>query len=154
MTKEKLNIIVIRSEFNEDIVSNLFLGVKKFFDQKKIQNKITEIRVPGAFELPFIAKQVIEKSNLNIDCIITLGCVIKGETAHFEYISSACVSTLSKLTLQTNTPIMLGVITAYTKEQAIARSQIDFDEAGNLNIGYNAANAAFQTLISKKNHNL
>ena len=96
--------------------------------------------------------RVLEKKNT--DCIITLGCIIKGETAHFEYISNACANTLSQLTIQSEIPIMFGVITAYNREQAIARSQVDFDNKDNLNIGFNVANAAAQTLISKKIHKL
>jgi|TARA_B110000263_G_C15094323_1_gene412287 6,7-dimethyl-8-ribityllumazine synthase len=154
MDKNIFNITVISSEFNADIVNNLYLGVEKFFKEKCpfALIEINEIKAPGSFELPYIAKRVLEKKNT--DCIITLGCIIKGETAHFEYISNACANTLSQLTIQSEIPIMFGVITAYNREQAIARSQVDFDNKDNLNIGFNVANAAAQTLISKKIHKL
>ena len=100
MSKEKYNILVISSEFNEDIVNNLYVGVKKCFENKKVLANIKKIKVPGAFELPYMAKQVLDKNSKNIDCIITLGCVIKGETAHFEFISSACAIALAQLTFQ------------------------------------------------------
>ena len=85
MNKERYNIFVISSDFNNDIVENLFLGVNKCFKDKKFSGNIIRVNVPGAFELPYMAKQIVKSKNENVDCIITLGCVIKGETAHFEY---------------------------------------------------------------------
>ena len=154
MNKERYNIFVISSDFNNDIVENLFLGVNKCFKDKSFSGNITRVNVPGAFELPYMAKQIVESKNENIDCIITLGCVIKGETANFEYISNACTQSLANLTIQSNVPIMFGVITAYNKEQAIKRSGTDFKEENNYNIGYNVASAAIKTIISKEKNNL
>ena len=154
MNKEKYNIVVISSDFNEDIVGNLFLGVSKCFKDKNFSGNIKHIKVPGAFELPYMSKQVIESKNENVDCIITLGCVIKGETAHFEYISNSCAQTLSYLTIQSNIPIMFGVITAFNKEQAVKRSGTDFKNVTNYNIGYNVASAAIKTIKSKEKNNL
>jgi len=154
MNKEKYNIFVISSDFNNDIVENLFLGVNKCFKDKSFSGNITRVNVPGAFELPYMAKQIVKSKNENIDCIITLGCVIKGETAHFEYISNACTQSLANLTIQSNVPIMFGVITAYNKEQAIIRSGTDFKAENNYNIGYNVASAAIKTITSKEKNNL
>ena len=149
---KKINAVVITSTFNEDIVNNLYLGVERCFSDNALKGKIFRIFVPGAFELPYMAKQVIDKEGdnplIDCNCIITLGCIIKGETAHFEYISNACANALANLTLQSKIPIMFGVITAYDKDQAIARSKTDFNSNENLNIGYNAADAAIKTLVS------
>ena len=160
MNREKTKVIVIRSAFNPDIVNNLYKGVKECFNKKNFLHEMNVIEVPGAFEIPYMAKRVLDnrtsKKNKSdkVDCIITLGCVIKGETAHFEYISNSCASTLSQLTLQSEIPIMFGVITAYTKEQALNRSQANFGNNSNKNIGYNVANAAIEILSSKTKHNL
>ena len=151
MSKKKIKVIVIRSEFNEDIVENLYSGVKKCFEDEKILFEIKDIKVPGAFELPYMAKQALA---LQPDCIITLGCVIKGETAHFEYISNSCANTLSQLTITTSVPIMFGVITSYTRDQALKRSEINFENNKNFNIGYNVANAAIKTLQSRIQNNI
>ena len=147
---KKINVVVISSRFNEDIVNNLYLGVERCFKDSALEVNIHRTFVPGAFELPYMAKQFVDKdvNNSPIDCIITLGCIIKGETAHFEYISNACVNALASLTLQSKIPIMFGVITAYDKNQAIARSKTDFNSNKNLNIGYNVADAAIKTLLS------
>ena len=168
MDKEKINVVVIKSAFNSEIVDNLYKGVEKSFNDKKLSHVMEVIEVPGAFEIPYMANLVLHRP-LNFadipgptyrvpvlpDCIITLGCVIKGETAHFEYISNSCASTLSQLTLKSaGIPIMFGVITAYTREQALKRSEVNFGSQENINIGYNVANAAIEILSSKEKHHL
>ena len=142
MDKEKINVVVIKSAFNSEIVDNLYKGVEKSFNDKKLSHVMEVIEVPGAFEIPYMANLVLNRKRSNFadipelkdnrpvlpDCIITLGCVIKGETAHFEYISNSCASTLSQLTLKSaGIPIMFGVITAYTREQALKRSEVNFN---------------------------
>ena len=146
MNSEK--IIVIHSKFNEDIVSNLYMGVEKSLAERKFDTKnIIKVSVPGAFELPYMANQVLKSRN-DVKFIITLGCVIKGETAHFEYISGATSNALANLTIQNNVPILFGVITSYTRDQALTRSQVNFNEVNNYNIGYNVTEAAFEIINS------
>jgi 6,7-dimethyl-8-ribityllumazine synthase len=94
-----------------------------------------------------MANQVLKSRN-DVKFIITLGCVIKGETAHFEYISGATSNALANLTIQNNVPILFGVITSYTRDQALARSQVNFNEVNNYNIGYNVTEAAFEIINS------
>lgn len=156
MDKEKINVVVIKSAFNSEIVDNLYRGVEKSFNDKKLSHVMEVIEVPGAFEIPYMANLVLDSRYPVVpDCIITLGCVIKGETAHFEYISNSCASTLSQLTLKSSgIPIMFGVITAYTREQALKRSEVNFGSQENINIGYNVANAAIEILSSKEKHHL
>lgn len=141
---KNINAIVILSEFNLDIVKNLYLGVKKSFDQSVHVIEHKKIHVPGAFELTFMAKKIQQDDykDKKLDFIITLGCIIKGESAHFEYISNACTSSIAHLNLKSHIPIMFGVITAYNKDQAFKRSEINFSCKENYNIGYEVANAA------------
>ena len=151
-------VIAINLIISESIIQ-IYTFFKECFNKKNFSHEMNVIEVPGAFEIPYMAKRVLDNSaskknnSDRVDCIITLGCVIKGETAHFEYISNSCASTLSQLTLQSEIPIMFGVITAYTKEQALNRSQANFDNNSNKNIGYNVANAAIETLSSITKHN-
>ena len=94
---KNINAAIILSEFNIDVVENLYLGVKKCFDENnQININEKKIYVPGAFELAYMAKeiQIKDLKIKQLDFIITLGCVIKGETAHFEYISGACANSL------------------------------------------------------------
>lgn len=76
--------------------------------------------VPGAFEIPLTAKFLA--ASKRFDVIICLGCVIKGETMHFEYISQAASSGIMQVQLETMVPMIFGVLTVLNKEQAIARS--------------------------------
>ena len=150
MSNNSYKVLCIKSTFNSDIVDNLHYGVNESLSNSEVKIvQLDPIYVPGAFELPFMAKKVIDsEAYKELDCIITLGCVIKGETAHFEYISSACANALATLNINSEIPILFGVITAFTKEQAIARSEINFNSSNNRNIGFNVANAA-KTLMAK-----
>ena len=144
MSNNVYKVLCIKSTFNSEIVDNLYYGVNKSLENSEVEIiQLEPIHVPGAFELPYMAKKVLDNEEYkDIDCIITLGCVIKGETAHFEYISSACANALATLNINSKIPILFGVITALNKEQAIARSEINFNNPDNRNIGFNVANAA------------
>ena len=83
------------------------------------QANITKIKVPGAYELPLAAKKILDK---DIDVVIALGAVIKGETPHFNFISSSCSNGLTRVSLDANKPVVFGVLTTETEEQAIQRA--------------------------------
>ena len=86
---------------------------------------ISECRVPGAFELPFACKSLILRSRLSaspLQAVVALGCLIKGDTPHFEYISSSCTAGLGQVALETGVPVIMGVLTCLTEEQARQRS--------------------------------
>jgi 6,7-dimethyl-8-ribityllumazine synthase len=94
-------------------------------------------RVPGAFEIPTVAKAVM--SNGKLDAIITLGCVLRGETPHFEFLANQVTSELSRLSTDASVPIAFGVITCDTMQQAVDRSS-----PGAGNKGWEAALAAIE----------
>ena len=129
------NIYIISSTFYPDLSTNLINGAKDAAKGILDVNTINVITVPGAFEIPGMVKKITD--NQNPDLIITLGVLIKGETAHFEYISNAVSNSISMLTIQSNMPIIFGVITAYDKEQAISRS---------MNKGYEAMETGLKML--------
>jgi len=87
---------------------------------------VTVYEVPGSFELPFMAKHVITKTKC--DAVICLGLILKGDTAHFEYISNATINGLMTVQLETGVPIINGVLNCYTLEQAIARFDSKFSD--------------------------
>ena len=130
------DIFIIGSIFYPDLLDNLFQGTKEAVNLA--HNKVSFISVPGAFEIPGMVKKIID--NENPDLIITLGVLIKGETAHFEHISSAVSNSISALSIQSKIPIIFGIITAYNKEQAITRSSLH-------NIKNNKGYQAMQTGI-------
>ena len=134
---------IVVSTFNKPITDGLLNGcIKSLKENGYKNNQINIIYVPGAFELPAKIKQM-KKTNEYI-CIIALGCVIKGETDHYHYISQAVTIGIMSLTLEeakTNPHIIFGVLTCLNKELAYARSGDD-----NRNKGYEAGLAAIHQI--------
>jgi 6,7-dimethyl-8-ribityllumazine synthase len=143
---KNLLIAIIVSDFNRTITEKLVKGAKLALKENRVSVKNIRIfKAPGAFEIPVIASSLIHSSKERFDGIITLGCIIKGETAHFEYISSSVSSTLNFLSAQERVPIGFGILTCYTKQQAMDRSRINpITPEGNK--GYEAAMAVLETL--------
>ena len=132
----KYNIAIVISEFNNKVSEGLLLGAKEAFEMCN-GFKLDIFRVPGAFEIASTAKKIAKE--LKPDAIVTLGAVIKGETKHFNFISSECTRAIQNLTLEFDIPIMFGVLTTNNIEQAIERSTIN-------NKGYEVMESAFKML--------
>ena len=133
-------IAIVVSIFNKTITDGLLDGCIKSLNENGIQkNKIKIVYVPGAFELPSKVQQLTKDNNLN--CIIALGCIIKGETDHYHYISEAVTNGIMSVTLkkkiEDSPHVIFGVLTCQNKELAYARSS-DNDK----NKGYEAGQAA------------
>jgi len=113
---------IVASEYNSMIVDRLIGGAQAALkDQKQVQ----VIRVPGSFEIPLAVKRAALSNKY--DAIVALGCVLRGETPHFEYISSAVSQGLQQIALETGVPVGFGVLTVDTVQQAMERS----GESGN-----------------------
>jgi 6,7-dimethyl-8-ribityllumazine synthase len=120
-----LRIGVVISKFNEPIVENLLKGALLGLENNGVsENDIKVFFVPGAFEIPIILKKLCTKNDeyKMFDGFITLGCVIKGDTAHFEYISSAVTEGVNKINIEHQIPTAFCVLTCYTPLQAYERS--------------------------------
>jgi len=116
-----LKIGIAVGEFNSFVTKNLLEGAKSTLLHYGVkEDDIDIIWVPGAFELPAAVKALADSQKY--DGIIPLGCVIRGQTPHFEYIASACTRGLAQLSLTSPIPIVFGVLTCDTVEQAIERS--------------------------------
>jgi 6,7-dimethyl-8-ribityllumazine synthase len=113
---------VVASEYNSVIMDRLIAGARRTL---KDQEYVNVIRVPGSFEIPLVAKKAAESGKY--DAIVALGCVMRGETPHFEYISSAVSHGLQDVSLTTGVPVAFGVLTVDTVQQAMDRS----GESGN-----------------------
>lgn len=122
-------IAIVVSRFNHEITSGLLSGaVSTIIDSGRTEKDYKIVEVPGAFEIPLATKQLCLTGKY---CgIVCLGAVIKGETAHFEYISDSVTRGISQLTLEFNLPIAFGVITCYTDEQAEKRSSPNAENKG------------------------
>ncbi|MFI5145250.1 MAG: 6,7-dimethyl-8-ribityllumazine synthase, partial [Ignavibacteria bacterium] len=110
--KHSKKIAVIVSNFNNEITDGLLKGALKVFEDKGIKDSsINVIRCPGAFEIPYIANKLCVSKKYSV--VICLGAVIKGETAHFEYISDAVSKSIAGLNLHSGIPVIFGVLTCY-----------------------------------------
>jgi len=133
-----LRFAIVASRFNPEITEGLIAGAMQALkDAGVAANEVTLIHVPGAFEIP-LATQHAARSK-RYDGVIAIGCGIRGETSHFEYISEAASSGISRVALETGVPVTFGVLTVDTDEQATARSQPDRN-----NKGFEAAMAAVE----------
>lgn len=116
--KAKIGIVV--SEWNTEITSSLMNEAVSFLLHKGVKEKNIQVKyVPGSFELPLGAQWMAQQ---NVDAVITLGCVIQGETRHFDFICQACADGIMQVGLQYNKPVIFGVLTTQNQQQAIDRS--------------------------------
>lgn len=119
LTNKRFAIVV--AEWNEEITEPLFQGAQQaLLDLGAKKKNIIKKNVPGSFELPLAAQWMAEEKT--IDAVICLGCVIQGETAHFDYICQAVAYGTMKVSLKTNKPVAFGVLTTLNKQQALERA--------------------------------
>lgn len=119
LSKKKFAIVV--AEWNEEITEPLYQGAYQALVQLGVKkNYITRVNVPGSFELPLAAQRMAEKKE--ISAVICLGCVIQGDTSHFDYICQGVTYGIMKVNLKTNKPIAFGVLTTLNKQQAMDRA--------------------------------
>lgn len=129
---------IVVSRFNDEITEGLLKGAREALAEASVDDAdVTVMRVPGAFEIPVTALRAAETGHF--DAVVCIGCVIKGETMHFEYIASTVCQAIADAASATGVPIALGVLTTLTEEQAMARAA-----AGPANKGREAALAAIE----------
>jgi 6,7-dimethyl-8-ribityllumazine synthase len=134
-----VRLAIVFSRFNADVTQGLLKGARGWLATRGIEIPDSDvIEAPGAFELPLFAQTLAGTGRY--DGVICLGCVIKGDTAHFEFISLAASVGIQTAGLSTGIPITFGVLTTYTEEQAQARSRPDGE-----NKGIEAAKACVET---------
>jgi len=132
---------VIVSRFNESVTGALRDGARAALAEAGVAGTdVEELRVPGAFELPQAARRAAETGRF--DAVVCLGCVIRGETPHFEYISSAVAHGIMDAAAETGVPIAFGVLTTDTQAQAEERAR-----PGRDNKGWEAAAAAIEMAL-------
>lgn len=138
LVAEDLKIGIVVGRFNEFIVSKLLGGALDGLKRHGVdENNIDVAWVPGAFEIPLIAKKMTK--NEKYDVIICLGAVIKGSTPHFDYVCAEASKGIASVSLSSEKPIIFGVLTTDTIEQAIERAGT---KSGNK--GYDAAVTAIE----------
>lgn len=134
---EKLKICIVASRFNDLITSKLVSGAVDTLIRHGVKDEaITLIKVPGSFEIPQVAQKVLAAGGYN--AVICLGAVVRGDTPHFNYVAAEVSKGISVLSLQYKTPVIFGIVTADTFDQA-------FDRAGG-KAGNRGADAAVTAL--------
>lgn len=133
-----LKIAIVQARFNREITDGLSGGAAKALKEADVADPEIFL-APGAFEIPLICQKLAKTEEF--DGIIAIGAVIKGETAHFDYVAKAATDGILKVMLECGIPIAFGVLVAYDLEQAKARAQDDKN-----NKGYEAALALVETI--------
>ena len=115
------SITIVVARFNELVVDSLLKGALDGLKRHGVQDSnVTIVKVPGAFELPLAAKKAAEQEGC--DAVIVLGAVIRGGTPHFDYVAGQAASGIAQVGLDANKPVIFGVLTTDSIEQAIERS--------------------------------
>ena len=118
---KELKVVIVVSRFNDFITGRLLEGAKDTLIRHDVnEDNIDVAFVPGAFEIPLVAKKLA--SSGNYDAVITLGCVIRGATSHFDYVCNEVAKGVSKVNDQTNVPVIFGILTTESIEQAVERA--------------------------------
>jgi len=130
---------VVCGRFNDHITQRLLQGVQRGFRALGVSDAdISTVWVPGAFELPMAAKAFAESGS--VDAVVCIGCVIRGDTTHYETVAGECASGIQQAQLATGVPIVFGVLTTENLDQALVRSE----EVGGHNVGEEAAATAVE----------
>jgi 6,7-dimethyl-8-ribityllumazine synthase len=133
-------VAVVAARFNDLIVSSLLKGARAaWLARGGTEEELRVVRVPGAFELPVVARQLAKSGRY--DAIVALGCVIRGDTPHFDYVAGQAAAGIQQVAINQSLPIIFGVLTTNTHQQAL-------DRIGGVegHAGRNAAEAAVEMI--------
>ncbi len=135
---EGMRVAIVAARFNEFVVSKLIGGAEDGLIRHGVrEDDITLCWVPGAFEIPLVAKKLAKSGNY--DAVICLGCVIRGETSHYDYVCNEVSKGIAQIELESGIPVMFGILTTDNIEQAVQRAGT---KAGNK--GYDCATGAIE----------
>jgi 6,7-dimethyl-8-ribityllumazine synthase len=114
-------VAIVAARFNDFIVASLLTGARASWEQRGGQAEdLLVVRVPGAFELPVVARKLAGSGSF--DAVVALGCVIRGDTPHFDFVAGECARGLQQVNLDSGVPVIFGVLTVETVEQALERA--------------------------------
>tara|TARA_B100001029_G_C15016025_1_gene427392 strand:- start:796 stop:1257 length:462 start_codon:yes stop_codon:yes gene_type:complete len=139
-SQNSLKIIIVKSEFNNRITDSLVKGAENaFLSMGGLALNLKVYKVPGAFEIPGAINQIIK--NCKFDAIIAIGAVIRGETPHFDFIASESANGIAKISMESDFPVINGIITTDNLKQAEDRAESD-----GKNKGWEAMESALKTI--------
>lgn len=121
ITARGRKVAIVAARFNDFIVSSLLKGATAaWLERGGPAEDLLVARVPGAFELPVVARKLAASGRW--DAVVALGCVIRGDTPHFDYVAGECARGLNLVSLETGVPVVFGVLTVETVDQALERA--------------------------------
>jgi 6,7-dimethyl-8-ribityllumazine synthase len=133
-----LRVAIVAARFNSHVTLRLLDGAQRGLAACGVRDEDVSVTwVPGAFEIPLVARAAAARA----DAVICLGCVIRGETAHFEHVAGQAAAGIMRVGLDTGRPVMFGVLTTENLDQALARSM---PEPGAHNVGFECAEGAVE----------
>ncbi len=132
-----LTVGVVRARWNANVVDRLADGVERTLAELKV-TRIVDVAVPGCFEIPLAASYLAGSGQ--VDAVVCIGAVIRGETTHYEIVSEECARGVQQAQRATGVPVLFGVVTVENTEQALARSE----GPGGHNVGEEAAVGAVE----------
>ncbi len=137
-----MHILIVAARFNELITSALVSGAQETLRDAGL-SEVDTVWVPGAFEIPVVALRAARSKKY--DAVICIGCVVRGETAHFDFVAGQAAAGIMKVSLDTGVPVIFGVLTTDTVEQAMNRAGLKLG-----NKGREAAQAALDMVATLK----
>lgn len=123
-----VRVALVVSDFNRFITEKLYEGALSVLENEESVVEIHTYHVPGSFEIPLVVSRILSK--LPVDGVIALGAIIRGETPHFEYVAKPVSNALMNLALEYKKPVVFGVLTTDTVEQALNRAGIKYGNKG------------------------
>ncbi|MCW4385129.1 6,7-dimethyl-8-ribityllumazine synthase [Salinibacterium sp. SYSU T00001] len=134
-----LKVTIVAGQWHEVITDGLLAGARRVLAESGAS--VTEVRVPGSFELPVVAKAALESG---ADAVVALGVIIRGGTPHFEYVSAAATDGLTRVALDTGKPVGFGLLTLDDEQQGLDRAGLPGSKEDK---GAEAASAALATAV-------
>jgi 6,7-dimethyl-8-ribityllumazine synthase len=129
LSAEGFNFAIVASKWNDFITGRLVEGALGALDRLGAkENQVNVYRVPGAFEIPLLALRLAQTAK--VDAVICLGTIIRGQTPHFDYIANEVTRGIGYASLQTGVPVVFGIVTADTVDQAIDRAGVKLGNKG------------------------
>ncbi|MFT4230152.1 MAG: 6,7-dimethyl-8-ribityllumazine synthase [Microbacterium sp.] len=135
-----LDVVIVAGEWHTVIADGLIAGAVRALDAAGAAHRL--VRVPGSFELPVVAKAVLEAG---ADAVVALGVIIRGGTPHFEFVSAAATDGLTRVALDTGKPVGFGVLTLDDEQQGLDRAGLPGSHEDK---GFEAADAAVRTALA------
>jgi 6,7-dimethyl-8-ribityllumazine synthase len=127
LSKDKYDILVFYSDYNLTINQSLLCGYLNCLKSNRFEGLVGTLKVPGgAFELPLLSSKIIKKYSPKL-CLV-VGCIVKGETQHYEFLSSTVTNAIRNVSFENNIPILNGILTVENEQQAIDRAGKKMDK--------------------------